>query len=258
MGGSARHFRERDIVSDRTALYRIYDETDALLYIGISKDALRRLAEHLERQPWSGVIARVQVEYLPDRAAAVDAERHAIRTEVPRFNVVHALTKPETDREPTSRHPVLVELIKADPRIGVLAGYTAAIAARAHDVDEPFDRCANRWWYGVLGLRDFVTYLVGWSRTEQPVMPVLRSSRSYDVLYHYCYNLLPDCGGDHWCGVAGPEERRAMGAVADRSFPLMRRIAQRIASGEGRHAAARLAEFDPWHPDHERVMANLQ
>jgi predicted GIY-YIG superfamily endonuclease len=72
-----------------TALYRFYDATNALLYIGITNNLTRRIDEHDEDKPWYQHVARVTVEHHPSRGAALDAEKAAIKAEKPRHNVVH-------------------------------------------------------------------------------------------------------------------------------------------------------------------------
>lgn len=70
----------------RTALYRHFDRADQLLYVGISVDPVRRMAEHCSRSSWFKQIARVSVEWLEDRKLALAAERRAILGEQPKHN----------------------------------------------------------------------------------------------------------------------------------------------------------------------------
>jgi predicted GIY-YIG superfamily endonuclease len=39
-------------VSERTAVYRVFDMADALLYIGVAKNFGRRWEHHEHHQPW--------------------------------------------------------------------------------------------------------------------------------------------------------------------------------------------------------------
>lgn len=75
-------------MSDRTALYRHFDSTDALLYVGISLSAVHRLAQHKRSASWFKDIARVEVEWFSTRAEAIAAEREAICDEAPKHNIV--------------------------------------------------------------------------------------------------------------------------------------------------------------------------
>lgn len=70
-----------------TALYRHYDAEGVLLYVGISLTPMKRLSGHRRKSHWSGKIARVEMEWHPSRAAAIKAERMAIKKEWPRHNV---------------------------------------------------------------------------------------------------------------------------------------------------------------------------
>lgn len=70
-----------------TYLYRHFDAEGQLLYVGISLSALTRLGQHKENAQWYGRIARVEIQTFPSRAAALHAEREAVRTEQPSFNI---------------------------------------------------------------------------------------------------------------------------------------------------------------------------
>lgn len=76
----------------QTALYRHFDAGGRLLYIGISLSPTYRLAQHRGCSAWFRDIASVTIQWFPDRPAALDAEREAIRAENPEFNTVHKLT----------------------------------------------------------------------------------------------------------------------------------------------------------------------
>lgn len=73
-----------------TALYRHFDKAGALLYIGIAVDPAKREAEHRRESEWAARIHRIEVEWHESRRAARDAERAAIATERPPFNILHA------------------------------------------------------------------------------------------------------------------------------------------------------------------------
>jgi hypothetical protein len=69
-----------------TTLYRHFDGDGRLLYVGISLNAIIRLAAH-RASPWFDEIARVEIERFPSREVALAAERAAIRDEKPECNV---------------------------------------------------------------------------------------------------------------------------------------------------------------------------
>jgi hypothetical protein len=70
-------------------LYRQFDAAGELLYVGISRSAMARLGQHLSVSPWAEYITTVKIETLPSREEALAAERVAIQTEHPKFNIKH-------------------------------------------------------------------------------------------------------------------------------------------------------------------------
>jgi predicted GIY-YIG superfamily endonuclease len=74
---------------ERTALYRLYDAADALLYIGITKNPKERFYGHAYKSWWKQV-ARKDVTWLnADWRSALKIEAKAIREERPAFNGTH-------------------------------------------------------------------------------------------------------------------------------------------------------------------------
>jgi hypothetical protein len=70
-------------------LYRHYDPSGDLLYVGISLEPLRRQKRHSEKAAWRNMICQIVIEPFATREDALAAERLAIRIEFPRFNDVH-------------------------------------------------------------------------------------------------------------------------------------------------------------------------
>jgi hypothetical protein len=85
--------RSRHLDTSPTALYRLYDESGALLYVGITNMPNVRFATHSLRAWWSEV-ARKEIEWHPDRRVAEAFEIQAIGEERPRYNAVHAKEAP--------------------------------------------------------------------------------------------------------------------------------------------------------------------
>lgn len=87
------HARGRHNYSKRptgkTAVYRFYDRNGKLLYVGITNNVERRIAQHLVDKPWAHQIVRRSVEVYSSRDAALAAERRAIRRERPKYNIAH-------------------------------------------------------------------------------------------------------------------------------------------------------------------------
>lgn len=82
---------------DRHHVYRIKSWTGLLLYVGCTNDVDRRLAEHARRSPWYVLGKSCESYAYIGQAAALSAERDAIRTERPLFNRVEYAN--ETDHE---------------------------------------------------------------------------------------------------------------------------------------------------------------
>lgn len=68
-------------------VYRCYDASDRLLYIGCSNGPLHRVKAHRETAWWGDRIARVRFTVFPDRRKALSIEREAIWAEQPLCNV---------------------------------------------------------------------------------------------------------------------------------------------------------------------------
>lgn len=77
-----------------TDLYRFYDSSDRLLYVGISFHAAARASDHKRDKAWWPEVAYMKVEHLPTRREALTAERKAIWTERPVHNVANAQDGP--------------------------------------------------------------------------------------------------------------------------------------------------------------------
>ena len=72
---------------ERTALYRLYDADDELLYIGVSKHPELRFEEHrMAGAKWIPKVARRDIAWYSTRREALAAEKAAIETEHPRHN----------------------------------------------------------------------------------------------------------------------------------------------------------------------------
>ncbi|WP_329390222.1 GIY-YIG nuclease family protein [Streptomyces sp. NBC_01716] len=70
----------------RTALYRLFDESGALLYVGISHKPDVRWGQHSEQKAWWPAVAQRAVEWHETRSGAEKAELAAIATERPLHN----------------------------------------------------------------------------------------------------------------------------------------------------------------------------
>jgi predicted DNA-binding transcriptional regulator AlpA len=77
-----------------TAVYRLYDGTARLLYVGIGYDPLVRWSRHAATTKWWPEVRRIEIEWYDNRAKAEAVELSAIENESPVHNVMHAPTRP--------------------------------------------------------------------------------------------------------------------------------------------------------------------
>lgn len=74
----------------RTAIYRIYDRSDRLLYLGIAVDPSKRIQKHNSTAAWWHLAELQSVEWFDTRAEAERQEMRAVRSEGPLYNSVYA------------------------------------------------------------------------------------------------------------------------------------------------------------------------
>lgn len=70
----------------RTALYRLYDSKDRLLYVGVTDTPWRRWSQHEDTKAWWSQVARKEAEWFDSREEALAAEVVAIQAELPAHN----------------------------------------------------------------------------------------------------------------------------------------------------------------------------
>jgi len=90
-----------------TAVYRLYDEANVLLYVGIATKPPTRFKRHAVTQPWWCDVATREIVWRDTRIDAQREEDVAIASEHPLYNLQH--------RSPDTR-------VIAPPRRGVAAG----------------------------------------------------------------------------------------------------------------------------------------
>lgn len=97
-------------------LYRHFDKDGALLYVGISLNAVQRLAQHRDASHWFADIASVKVEWFADRKEALAAERAAITAENPQHNLYRPTVKEVAEsRAEDSRQDLVRRLVQFNP-----------------------------------------------------------------------------------------------------------------------------------------------
>jgi predicted GIY-YIG superfamily endonuclease len=76
-------------MTERTWLYRFYDKSNVLLYIGITNDFTVRFVHHRRNKEWSGEIWNHSTVCFDTREEAEAAEKSAIQSESPKYNVIY-------------------------------------------------------------------------------------------------------------------------------------------------------------------------
>lgn len=118
------------------ALYRFFNSTDVLLYVGITVDPGARFKKHGGDKPWWGQVDRIGIEHFATRADALDAERKAIKEEKPLHNVVHNEFVPADGRSDTRRDLALELLHTFVGEPPGSPGYDMALAGLREEAEE--------------------------------------------------------------------------------------------------------------------------
>jgi len=100
-----------------TQLYRHFDAEGQLLYVGISLQSMKRLAEHKNNSDWFDEITRVDIEHFSDRNAAMDAERKAVQEEKPKYNkrLRKHIPEPQNHKLEAAKEDIVFRLVSVYP-----------------------------------------------------------------------------------------------------------------------------------------------
>jgi len=156
---------QRMDMSQRTALYRLFNTSDVLLYVGIAFDPKNRWYEHASTKSWWPEVARKEVEWHANRPTALAAERRAIVAERPLYNIVLSV---DPMRAPTRTKPTKPAATRSAPRsarnpVAAIRTFERAAAkverARAELEDEIRRAIATEEWQII-----HVVTVTGWSR----------------------------------------------------------------------------------------------
>ncbi len=90
--------------SSSAVVYRFFDETGRLLYVGMTSVGVARWFDHSISQPWWSEVANATVSHFASVEEALDVERLAIINEDPLHNVTHKhKARPRTVIKPRRR-----------------------------------------------------------------------------------------------------------------------------------------------------------
>jgi predicted GIY-YIG superfamily endonuclease len=123
--------------SKRTALYRLYNANDELLYIGIAFNLTQRYNQHRKTKAWWPEVTRKEICWYETRIVADREERMAIIAEHPRYNIAGVkdpLKVPDLPKPPRVPNPNEAQL-RSRLRQAARAAARAAAAkerTRAH------------------------------------------------------------------------------------------------------------------------------
>lgn len=84
---------ELDRKAPPAQVYRLYDARGDLLYVGCTGSIVSRLTTHTALKPWWSEVRTITLGDPLPRGVALDAEVVAIRSEHPRYNILHKVTR---------------------------------------------------------------------------------------------------------------------------------------------------------------------
>jgi excinuclease UvrABC nuclease subunit len=118
-------------------LYRHFDESGSLLYIGISIDALVRQGGHESRSGWWRDIRRIEIEVYANKTEAARAEVELIKKLRPRWNTQHAPVKPiDVPIAESRKGAELLRRLRARTGGKVETGFADRVAAAVAELRE--------------------------------------------------------------------------------------------------------------------------
>ncbi len=150
------------------ALYRFYDASGVLLYVGITADPGVRFKKHRGDKAWWTEVANIRIAKHPTRTAVLAAERRAIREERPLWNIAHhdaaqAVRSPSGEhwdghgRLISSAEPNWCRLAAAHPQLLAVEQWVIDIGDQylryvaegtEHGTRDGEYVCAQAFWYG--------------------------------------------------------------------------------------------------------------
>lgn len=84
----------------KTGVYRLYDATDSLIYVGIGSDPESRFKDHARDKEWWPQVARKAIVWRDSRDDALAEEFETIRAQSPAYNRVAWEPRPTGAQSP--------------------------------------------------------------------------------------------------------------------------------------------------------------
>lgn len=141
----------------RTALYRLYDTEDRLLYVGISVNPDMRWRQHANDKLWWSTVSRKEVEWFETRPEACEAEVRAIQSEQPLYNVADA---PGAQWGDAKKH----QRTTGEGNVRQVATTDGMWRAFGESTKRGFTNRAD-------ALRGFMAWYAGWEGARRPIRP---------------------------------------------------------------------------------------
>ncbi len=115
------------------AVYRAYDADGVLLYVGCSRRWPLRFEQHAGARPWWDEVTRVDLQHFATCLEAFAAERNAIASEYPLYNIA-GKSRPPVRRARRPRGPLPLTPLK---RVIFSEGFKQSWLAEQIGVDQP-------------------------------------------------------------------------------------------------------------------------
>lgn len=157
-------------------LYRHFNSNGELLYVGRSLNAVARQVSHKNKAEWWDEVSRIEIERFPNEVDVRAAERSAVETENPKFNVHWGKRAPRKRSEPMPepRTPEALEIAEWLKGAGVHASRLGSLS------------CANpkavRSIYNGTATINTVSQVLAYIRKTKPAMTPERIERYHELM----------------------------------------------------------------------------
>lgn len=133
------------MITAPTFVYRLFDASDRLLYVGVSSNLGTRFKAHAKDKNWWPDVVRFSLVQHADRVEALAAELAAIRSERPLHNIVGAVAEmtPElitliNARQKWDRWEEQMKATRTDVEAHIVAALKAGAKVSVVDALSPF------------------------------------------------------------------------------------------------------------------------